>query len=102
MARDPWAYREVAVESVFDPVSGRLAVRPVAGQAYAQSMRVQCSRKLADPDVYPAGTRFLIRAKLTDRLGGTPFLYAWHGDPVVVLTPAQARSFLDEYRRRRI
>jgi hypothetical protein len=102
VARDPWAYREVAVESVPDPASGRLVVRPVGGQAYAQSMKVQCSHKLSDPALYPAGTRFLIKAKLTDRQGGAPFLYAYHGDPVVVLTPAQARSFLDEYRRRRI
>jgi hypothetical protein len=102
MARDPWAYREVAVESVVDPASGRLVVRPMAGQAYARSMKVQCSRKLADPSLYAAGTRFLIKAKLTDRQGGAPFLYAWHGDPVVLLTRAQAKSFLDEYRRRRI
>jgi len=102
MARDPWAYREVAVESVFDAGSGRLRIKPVAGQAYATSMRVQCARVLADPAHYPAGTRFLIRAKLTDRNGGAPFLYAWHGDPVKVLTAREAASFLDEYRRRRI
>lgn len=102
MARDPWAYRDVAVESVFDPRTGRLRIKPVAGQAYATSMRVQCARALADPARYPAGTRFLIRAKLTDRDGGPPFLYAWHGDPVQVLTPREAASFLDEYRRRRI
>jgi hypothetical protein len=102
MARDPWAYRDVAVESKPDPRSGRLCIKPVAGQAYATSMRVQCSRALSDPGQYPAGTRFLIRAKLTDRDGGPPFLYAWHGDPVKVLTPREAESFLDEYRRRRI
>jgi hypothetical protein len=102
MARDSWAYRQVAVESVPDPRSGKLRIRPMPGQAYATSMKVQCSRKLADPALYPAGTRFLLNAKLTDRLGGEPFLYAYHGDPVVVPTPAELRSFLDEYRRRRI
>ena len=102
MARDPWAYREVAVESVLEPRSGRLRIRPMAGQAYATSMRVQCARALADPAVYPAGTRFLIRAKLTDRNGGAPFLYAWHGDPVRVLSDRETAFFLDEYRRRRI
>jgi hypothetical protein len=102
MARDPWAYRDVAVESAVDPATGRLRLRPVAGQAYATSMRVQASRCLLDAAVHPAGTRFLIRAKLTDRQGGTPFLYAWHGDPVRVLTAREAASFLDEYRRRRI
>jgi hypothetical protein len=102
MARDSWAYRVVAVESVPDPKSGKLRIRPMAGQAYATSMKVQCSRKLADPALYPAGTRFLLNAKLTDRLGGEPFLYAYHGDPVVVPTPSQLKAFLDEYRRRRI
>jgi hypothetical protein len=102
MARDSWAYRDVAVESVRDPRSGQLRIRPLAGQAYATSLAVHCSRKLCDPKLYPPGTRFLLSAKLTDRQGGVPFLYAWHGDPVVVLTKAQLAHFLDEYRRRRI
>jgi hypothetical protein len=100
--RDPWAYRDVAVESVVDPGTGALYMRPVPGQAYKTAMRVQCARMLLDPGVYPPGTRFLIRAKLTDRQGGAPYLYAWHGDPVRVLSAREAESFLDEYRRRRI
>jgi hypothetical protein len=72
------------------------------GQAFAPSMRVQCARALADPARYPAGTRFLLNAKLTDRLGGEPFLFAWHGDPVQVLSAAQARKFLAAFRRGRI
>jgi len=102
MARDPWAYRDVAVESVVDPRTGVLKIRPMAGQAYATSMRVQCARALRDPAMYPVGTRFLIRAKLTDRAGGAPYLYAHHGDPAKVLDDREAASFLDEYRRRRI
>jgi hypothetical protein len=102
MARDPWAYREVAVESVVDPRTGALRIRPMAGQAYATSMRVQCARSLRDPALYPAGTRFLISAKLTDRMGGAPYLYAHHGDAVQVLDGRELASFLDEYRRRRI
>lgn len=102
MARDIYAYREVAVESVADPRSGVLRIRPMAGQAFAPTLSVRCSRKLADPARYPAGTRFLLSAKLTDRLGGEPFLYAYHGDPVLVLTPAQAKKFLAEFRRGRI
>lgn len=102
MARDPWAYREVAVHSVMDARSGRLRIAPMPGQAFAPSLRVQCARVLSDPEQYPPGTRFLLKAKLTDRLGGTPFLYAWHGDPVQVLSPAQARKFLAAFRRGRI
>lgn len=101
MARDIHAYREVAVESVPDPRSA-LRIRPMAGQAFAPTLSVQCSRRMTDPALYPVGTKFLLSAKLTDRMGGPPFLYAWHGDPVLVLTPAQARKFLAEFRRGRI
>lgn len=102
MAREAWAYRDVAVESAIDPRTGRVCIRPVSGQAYATSLRVQCSRALSDPDRYPVGTRFLVSAKLTDRQGGEPFLYVWHGDPVVVVKPAQLKRFLEERRRLRI
>ena len=102
MARDPWAYREVAVQSVPDPRCGRLRIRPIPGQAFAPTLAVQCARKLSDPALYPAGTRFLLLAKLTDRQGGPPFLWAYHGDPVNVLSAAQAKKFLAEFRRGRI
>lgn len=102
MARDTWAYREVAVHSVLDPRTGTLRIHPMPGQAYAPSLRVQCARALSDPGQYPPGTRFLLNAKLTDRLGGQPFLFAWHGDPVQVLSAAQARKFLAAFRRGRI
>jgi hypothetical protein len=102
MARDTWAYREVAVESVASARSGKLRIRPMAGQAFAPTLSVQCSRAMVDPARYPAGTRFLLLAKLTDRQGGTPFLYAYHGDPVTVLSAAQAKKFLAAFRRGRI
>jgi hypothetical protein len=51
---------------------------------------------------YPLGSRFLLFAKLTDRLGGTPFLYAYHGDADVPMTPAEVTKFLGEFRRGRI
>ena len=102
MARETWAYREVAVESRPDPRTGRLRICPVPGQAYSSSLRVQCSRRLSDPACYPAGTRFLLSAKLTDRQGGEPYLYAWHGDPVEVMGAARLKRFLEERRRLRI
>lgn len=102
MARDIYAYRDVALESFVDARSGRLRIRPMAGQAFAPSLAVHCSRSLVDPAVHPAGTRFLVSAKLTDRMQGTPFLYVYYADPVVVLTPAQATTFLAAFRRGRI
>lgn len=99
MARDIYAYRDVAVESYVDPRTGAVRIKPMAGQAFAPSLAVQCAHKLRD---YPGGTCFLVSAKLTDRLGGTPYLYVYHGDPVAVLTAAQAKKFLAEFRRGRI
>ncbi|TWI66529.1 hypothetical protein IP91_02347 [Pseudoduganella lurida] len=98
MGRDLSAYREVAIESYDD--GGAVRMRPVVGQAYHPHLRVQCARAFVLD--YPAGTRFLVHAKLTDRLGGPPFLYVYHGDQVVVLTPAQTKKFLAEFRRGRI
>ncbi len=100
MTRDTFEYRDVAVESVEE--GGRVVVRPVGGQAFSTEMRVECSRRLRDTDVYPLGTSFLVLAKMTDRLGGEPYLYVFHGDPVKVLTPAQLEAFLNDRRRLRI
>ncbi|UGQ44747.1 hypothetical protein [Massilia endophytica] len=100
MARDIYAYRDVAVESFQD--GAQVRVRPVNGQAYHSGLRVQCSRELTDTSKYPVGTCFRVLAKLTDRLGGMPYLYVYHGDPVVVLSPQQCERFLAEFRRGRI
>lgn len=100
MARDTYAYRHVAVESRL--IHGRAEIRPVPGQAFSPELAVQCSRRLLDLDRYALGTRFLLFAKLTDRLGGTPYLYAWHGDADVPMTPAEVTKFLGEFRRGRI
>jgi hypothetical protein len=102
MARDTWAYREVAVESVIDARTGALRIQPMAGQAFSPELPVHCARRLSDPALYPVGTRFLLSAKLTDRQGGPQFLYAYHGDTIVVLSNADARKFLLAFRRGRI
>lgn len=101
MARDSWAYREVAVESFVD-ARGALRLRPMAGQAFAPSLPVHAARALTDTAQYPAGTRFLLNAKLSDRLGGPQFLYSYHGDAVTVLSAAAAKKFLLAFRRGRI
>ena len=57
---------------------------------------------MSDTHQYPLGTSFLLDAKLTDRQGGTPYLYAWHGDDIKVLTPQETKAFLAEFKRGRI
>lgn len=55
---------------------GDLHIRPVAGQQFATTLRVRCSKGLTKN--YPEGTRFWILAKLTDREGGSEFLSSHH------------------------
>lgn len=100
MARDTSVYREVAVHSVRDLRSGLLVVRPMSGQGFPPTMKVSCGRQLVLD--HPEGTCFLVQAKMTDRLGGEPYLYVWHGDPVKVLTKQRAAAFLQQYRRLRL
>ncbi|NGZ85546.1 hypothetical protein [Duganella aceris] len=100
MARDIYAYRQVAVHSVAR--GGRVEIHPVPGQAFSPELHVQCSRRMSDIDAYPLGTSFLLDAKLTDRQGGTPYLYAWHGDDIKVLSPQACKAFLAEFKRGRI
>lgn len=100
MARDAYAYRQMAVESV--EWNGRVEIHPVSGQAYATDLPVQCSRRLSDTSVYPLGTIFLVNAKLTDRMGGPQYLYVWHGDEVKALSDSEAEVFLGAYRRVRL
>ena len=76
-------YKEVIVET-FNPTStsglhGAVHVRPAPDQPFPQTMLVECSHRLITD--YPVGTRFRIRAKITDEEGGRPFLYSYHGWP---------------------
>lgn len=104
MPRDTSAYRQVIVES-FVALAGRrdvVHVRPIPGQAFSTTLFVACSKRLRDTGKYPLGTKFLLLAKMTDRLGGVPFLYAYHGDEEVVVTDQEAKIFVSEFKRGRI
>jgi hypothetical protein len=100
MARDIYAYRDVAVESGMR--DGEVRISPVPGQAYSPSLLVHCARSMCDTETYPLGTTFLVSAKLTDRMGGTPFLYVYHGDPIVPMSAKECKAFLAKFIRGRI
>jgi hypothetical protein len=53
-------------------------------------MRVECSKSLSRD--FPVGTRFKIRAKLTDREDGGEFLYSYFGwEPEVLSKPVGSK-----------
>ena len=87
MAKHEEPYRDVIVES-FLPLAtsglhGVVHIRPVAGQGLETTLHVECSKKLSRD--YPAGTKFKIRAKRTDREGGGEYLYSYFGWPFQVV-----------------
>jgi hypothetical protein len=91
MAKRNEPYRWCIVESYY-PVStaglhGPVHIRPVADQPFATPLHVECSKEMVDPDRYPVGTRFRIRAKLTDRHGSGDFVYSYFGWKFDVLGP---------------
>lgn len=86
MSRDT-PYHYIIVESYFESGSGLhgpIHVRPIEGQdPYLPSMRVEGNHELEND--YPVGTKFRIKAKITDKQGGRPFVYTHYKWPYVVL-----------------
>jgi hypothetical protein len=62
---------------------GPVHIRPVPGQEVDTSMHVECTKALSRN--YPVGTQFRVRAKITDKEGGRPFLYSYFGWPYEVI-----------------
>lgn len=91
-------YRHVIVESFIPERSsgrhGMVHIRPIPGQVFKPNLFVECSKRLMDTNRYELHTKFKIWAKLTSRLGGTPFLYSYHGDPDVVVSDEEADAFI--------
>lgn len=72
-------YQDIIVESYIPEkasgLHGKVHIRPVAGQGF-DNLHVECSKSLSED--FPVGSKFKIKAKLTDREGGKPFLYSYY------------------------
>lgn len=87
MAKPREPYRTVVVESYHESGSGLhgdVHIRPVASEGLPKGIRVECSKVLTRD--FPVGTRFRIKAKLTDKEGGGEFLYSYFGWKFEVLS----------------
>jgi hypothetical protein len=79
-------YIRIVVETYYESGSGLhgdLHVRPIAGQGLSRDLRVRFPKALRR--AHQVGTRFLVYAKLTDRLGGSDFVHTNHAWDVEVL-----------------
>lgn len=55
-----------------EPSDARFRVRPIAGQAFKTSMRVQCSRAMRK--AFPLGSKFRLPVELVENKTGSQFL----------------------------
>ncbi|MET4702374.1 hypothetical protein ABIE65_005430 [Constrictibacter sp. MBR-5] len=83
MATRDEPYHWIEVESyVLRDKSGRngpVLIRPVKGGAFPPHLQVECSKTLSDTSRYGVGSRFRIKAKLTERRRGGDYLFSFHG-----------------------
>jgi hypothetical protein len=80
MAKTLEPYRYVVVESYRESGSGLhgdVHIRPVLSENLPTGIRVECAKSLSRD--FPIGTKFRIKAKLTDREEGGEFLYSYFG-----------------------
>ena len=90
-------YRNVVIETyrnIYGGSSKSIRARPLPGQGLDTTMNVECSSKMRKGHV--VGTKFLLQAKVTDRKGGTSFLYAHYDSPYRVVNEEEAREFIDK------
>ena len=88
-------YEYVVIESYRHTGGGTkepIGARLLAGQGHSGTMRVECSSEMRSSQ--PVGTKFLIRAKITSREGGVPFLYTHYSWPYKVMTDKEAAAHI--------
>jgi hypothetical protein len=85
---------EIIVESFIqegEPSSAARRIRPVPGQGFDTSLRIECSREMRT--AYPPGQLFRLCVTLKCREGEPFFLYAYHGDPWHPVSRDEAQHF---------
>ncbi|OMP32273.1 hypothetical protein [Mangrovimonas sp. DI 80] len=81
-------YAEIIVESFIPKnlsgLHGKVHIKPIAGQEpFKPDIHVACSKSLSED--YPVGAKFKIKAKITSKEGGKPFVYSHYSWPYNVL-----------------
>ena len=71
---------------------GPVHIRPCGGQGISKNLHVECSKALVRN--YPVGSKFMIRAKLTDRAGGGEYVYRHHGWQFEVVSVGEGKRWI--------
>lgn len=75
-----------------EPSTAPVRVRPVAGQAYSASMRVECSRSRRQES--EPGRYYLLEVQVKSAPGKDQWLYSYYGDPWREISSNEATDFL--------
>lgn len=86
MIKEKYSY--IIVESYKPEINkgyhGVIHIKPIAGQEpFSEDMHVECTKALSND--YKVGTRFKIKAKITNKEGGKPFAYCHYKWPFEVI-----------------
>jgi hypothetical protein len=68
--------------------------RAIEGQGLDTTMKVACSSPMRKNN--PVGSLFLLDAKVTNKEGGTPFLYAHYDSPYKIISEHEAKELLSK------
>lgn len=79
-------------ESDGEASSAAVRVRPIGGQGLPINLKVRCSRDFRTK--FKIGTILKLKAKLTDREGGTAFLHSPYNWAYEVLSSSEADKYL--------
>ena len=88
-------YCALAVETIanpHEPSRAGIRVRPLPGQGVRTNLRVECSNTMRD--MFPVGTVFILRAKLTSRQSLGVFIYSWFGWGYDVVSREEADALI--------
>ncbi|MCP3673121.1 MAG: hypothetical protein GY829_01430 [Gammaproteobacteria bacterium] len=91
------SYRKVILKTYRASGAGSsksVRAHPIEGQGLDTTMNVECSSSMRKNN--PIGSLILIEAKITDKEGGTPFLYAHYNSPYRVISEQEADEILSK------
>ena len=92
---DDYAYYVIETyRAAGEPSANAIRARPLPGQSLSADLKVECPVKMREG--HKVGTKYKIRAKITDREGGTPFLYTSYHWGYTVLNDEQVAQFMRE------
>ena len=81
-------------ENYGEPSSKKVRARVLPGQGVATDRKVECSEGMRLS--HPVGSYFKVRCKVTNREGGTPFLYRHYNWAYELVSQEQAERFINE------